>query len=167
MTTQERITKQELIDRNLMQEIYRTKFNFQQLEQTPTDISCHYDLFCKGVNAKGKSIKWNTEIKQLNGDYKDCIIKTDKIDRMFNATPDGIGLFYAAICPEDKKMYIFNCKKRDWTKTAAFPLYQWICEEDHSKGKAEYYMYKLPKKEATYTIDLSEEQLKPFINANS
>lgn len=109
----------------------------------------YVDMYSSGVSS-GQIYQFNTEIKHLNSTYKYHQIKVDKIARISAATAQEMGLILMLI--EPMNIYLYDVKKIDWNALKTIKQTEYKVEIDHSKGKAEYYHYIIPKSLAKKVI---------------
>ncbi|MCQ2977899.1 MAG: hypothetical protein MJ232_07790 [archaeon] len=109
----------------------------------------YVDMYSSGISS-GNIYQFNTEIKHLKSTYKYHQIKVDKIARISAATAQEIGLILMLI--EPMEIYIYDVKKIDWNALKTIKQTEYKIEIDHSRGKAEYQHYIIPKSLAKKVI---------------
>lgn len=127
--------------------------NLTDVVITPTEIKCSVDLKMQWTSTETRK-ECDFEIKTLNGNYPNFILKQDKLQRMFNEAGDK-ALVYTVINPETDTIYFFNCRTIDWSSLKLVDMWQYICEADHSLGKKKYPTYFIPRSLAYRTSRIS------------
>ena len=165
MEKQYLVSKAEEKDAFIVRRIYESLIGSEfYYKEYPMYSYC--DCYTEITQNKFK-FRWNTEIKHCNTNaYENFLLKEDKLNRMFQFTPDEYGLFLIYLC--EGKAFIYNCKDMDWSKLQKRSLKQLICQLNPRQGYKYYNTYLIPKDKATTVIDYSKyleeyEQLQKII----
>lgn len=148
----DRIKEQEKNDYDIVCRIYSaicadcTVLN----EQHP--MFSHIDMRTSAITEDNKVITWDTEIKNIQKNYKYFIIKLNKL---FSMLQESKRLLYICFLQGDIA-YIYDVRKLDIYKLKTRLVQANKCEYDPSQGQDEQLHVVLPKDLAYKEIDLCQ-----------
>lgn len=132
----------------------------KNLTIVPTEITDYVDLNCSVVNLKDRLIPFNVEIKERFKNeeqlakYPNAELKEEKLERMRNATKEGVKLLYMVLL-NNKTCLVFDLDNLDWSKVEKR---NWRIKRTQLNPNSDYITvptYFIPYELAVATMDCS------------
>ena len=147
----DRIKKQEKNDYDIVCRIYSAICEDCTVMNEQNPMFSHIDMRTSAITEE-KVIVWDTEIKNIQKDYKYFIIKVDKLISMLQ---ESKGFLYICFLQGDFA-YIYDVRKLDIYKLTKRLVQANKCEYDPSQGQDEQLHIVLPKSFAYKVIDICQ-----------